>query len=148
MKLRQIFWFLAVLVPATTRAQQYSVDWFKVAGGGGASSNGQYVVNGTIGQPDAGNALSGGVYSVTGGFWSFLGAVQMPGAPLLTVQLTAPGVVTISWPATATGFVLQENTVVAGGAWSDVTNAVGVVNGRNQVVVSPPFGNRYYRLNQ
>ena len=35
-------------------AQSYSIDWFKVSGGGGASTGGIYSVGGTIGQHDAG----------------------------------------------------------------------------------------------
>src|SRR5271157_3921855 len=32
--------------------QSYSIGWYKIAGGGGSSSNGQYSVSGTIGQQD------------------------------------------------------------------------------------------------
>ena len=42
------------------QGQSYSVDWYKVAGGGGTSTGGTYTVNGTIGQPDASGAMSGG----------------------------------------------------------------------------------------
>ena len=35
-------------------AQQYSIDWYKIAGGGGTSTGGTYAVSGTIGQHDAG----------------------------------------------------------------------------------------------
>ena len=52
------------------RGQSYSIDWNKVAGGGGVSTGGVYTVTGTIGQPDAG-AMTGGSYSLTGGFWSW-----------------------------------------------------------------------------
>ena len=45
------------------KAQQYSVDWSKVAGGGGTSTGGVYTTTGTIGQPDAGT-LSGGNFTV------------------------------------------------------------------------------------
>ena len=34
-------------------AQSYSIDWWKVAGGGGTSTGGAYQISGTIGQPDA-----------------------------------------------------------------------------------------------
>ena len=40
--------------------QQYSINWFKVAGGGGTSAGGAYQVSGTIGQPDAGGPMTGG----------------------------------------------------------------------------------------
>jgi hypothetical protein len=36
----------------TAHAQQYSIAWYKVAGGGGTSTNGQYSVSGTTHQPN------------------------------------------------------------------------------------------------
>jgi hypothetical protein len=59
--------------------QQYSVDWFKVSGGGGASTGGVYSVSGTVGQPDSGGPMTGGNYSVTGGFWSLISVVPTQG---------------------------------------------------------------------
>lgn len=61
-------------------AQSYSIDGFTIDGGGGTSTGGVYSVSGTIGQPDAGAPMTGGQYSLTGGFWP-LYAVQTPGAP-------------------------------------------------------------------
>jgi hypothetical protein len=49
---------------------QYSLDWFSVDGGGGTSTGGVYTVLGAIGQPDAGPTMTGGNYSLDGGFWS------------------------------------------------------------------------------
>jgi len=46
----------------------YAIDWWTVDGGGGSSSSGAYSLSGTIGQPDTGQ-LSGGGYSLSGGFW-------------------------------------------------------------------------------
>jgi hypothetical protein len=134
--------WLAIL---TCQAQNYSIDWYKVADGGGTSSNGQYVLNSTIGQHDASGPLSGGTYSLTGGFWSIY-AIQTPGAPRLRVYLTTANTVIVAWPAPSTGFHLQQNPDVATSNWSGVTNAVNVVNGENQVTMSPPLGNRFYRL--
>jgi len=64
----------AVLALAAS-SSGYSLNWFTVDGGGGASTGGGYSVSGTLGQPDAGH-LSGGGYSVQGGFWG--GAVAAP----------------------------------------------------------------------
>lgn len=47
----------------------YTITWFTVDGGGGASSGGGYTVTGTAGQSDAGT-LSGSGYTLAGGFWS------------------------------------------------------------------------------
>ena len=50
-----------VLLPVASgvRAQSYSIDWFKIAGGGGTSTGGVYSVSGTIGQHDAGSGDAG-----------------------------------------------------------------------------------------
>ena len=65
------------------RAQSYSLDWFTVDGGGGTSTGGVYSVSGTIGQPDAG-VMSGGNFSLTGGFWGAFVPVQTPARPRST----------------------------------------------------------------
>ena len=139
---------LAVLLPTLTiRAQSYSIDWYKIAGVGGASTGGTYQVTGTIGQPDASGAMSGGNYSVTGGFWS-LYAVQTPVAPLLRIFLTPTNTAVVAWPYPSTGFTLQVNTNLATANWSAAGGTVNVVGSENQVIVSPPTGNRFYRLKQ
>src|SRR5436190_5000580 len=85
------------LLTHVARAQSFSIDWFTVDGGGGGSSGGTFSVSGTIGQPDAGPAMSGGNFSVTGGFWSLLSVVQTLGAPTLIIAPSALGAATISW---------------------------------------------------
>jgi len=50
------------------QAQQYSIPWFKIAGGGGTSQSASYVLRGTIGQWDAGRSSSGPL-TLLGGFW-------------------------------------------------------------------------------
>ena len=59
---------LALTGVAYAQAGGYDLSWHTVDGGGGPLSNGPYALNGTIGQPDAG-ALSGGGYTLLGGFW-------------------------------------------------------------------------------
>lgn len=58
---------LVVLVPSTSRAQQ-SIPRYTIDGGGGSSSGGSFVLAGTAGQPDAG-LMTGGSFSLAGGFW-------------------------------------------------------------------------------
>lgn len=47
------------------------LDWWTVDSGGGtwASADGQYVLDGTVGQPDA-RVWRDGDYTLTGGFWN------------------------------------------------------------------------------
>ena len=133
---------LAVL---SARAQSYSVDWYKIAGGGGTSTGGLYSVSGTIGQPDASGAMSGGSYSVTGGFWSIISVVQMPGVPNLIIVPNGPGSVKILWPNTGS-YTLQQNSNLTTTNW--VTTGYSITNGfgTNFVTITPPTGNLFFRL--
>jgi hypothetical protein len=140
--MKRLFLLLSLLVPTISSAQSYSIDWFKVAGGGGTSSNGQYSVSGTIGQQDAGGPMTGGNYSVTGGFWS-LYAVQTPGAPLLTITYVG-GQAVVSWSPSVTGWTLQTNNNLAAGTWGNYAGQV--VN--NRVTNAPPIANVFFRLKQ
>ena len=54
---------------ASPLADGFSIPWWTVDGGGGASQGGTFTLNGTVGQADAGT-ISGGNFSLTGGYWS------------------------------------------------------------------------------
>src|SRR5213083_2827087 len=98
MKSLKITLLLFAVTSTTALAQSYSIDWFTIDGGGGTSTGGVYSVSGTIGQPDAGAAITGGNYSLTGGFWS-LYAVQTPGGPSLMITLNHQlSTINVSWP--------------------------------------------------
>jgi hypothetical protein len=126
------------------RAQQYSIDWYKISGGGGTSSNGQYVVSGTIGQHDAGGPMTNGNFSLTGGFWS-LYAVQTPGAPMLFITKSGNNAI-LSWSASATGYLLEINpNLAASGGWTGLS-VPPPVNGTNYVTNTIVPGNNYFRL--
>jgi hypothetical protein len=137
----------ALMCGQSARAQQYSIDWHKISGGGGTSTGGVYSVNGTIGQHDAtaNNAMTGGGYSLTGGFWS-LYAVQTPGAPLLSIQLTSTNTAMVYWPSPSAGFNLQMNTNVATTNWTAASESVQDNGAIRFIIVNPPAGNRYFRL--
>jgi hypothetical protein len=128
--------------------QQYSINWFKVAGGGGTSAGGAYQVSGTIGQHDAGGPMTGGNYSLIGGFWSIIAVVQTPGAPLLTITFNSQlSTVTVSWPSSATNYVLQQNSDLTTANWI-TTGLLITTNGATEsVTISPPAGNLFFRLN-
>jgi Divergent InlB B-repeat domain len=57
-------------------AQSYTIDWHKIQGGGGTSSNAYYQITGTIGQADASGVLTGGGYSLAGGYVEAIAPVQ------------------------------------------------------------------------
>jgi hypothetical protein len=106
-KLLLCFSLLYLAFSLWASGQSYSIDWYKIAGGGGTSTGAIYQVTGTIGQPDASGAMSGGNYSVTGGFWSLISIVQTVGAPTLLIS-HAGNVVTIYWQDVS-GWSLQQN---------------------------------------
>src|SRR5204862_1743204 len=112
-------------------AQNFSIDWFTVDGGGGTSTGGVYSVSATIGQPDAGT-MSGGAYTLDGGFWGIVAAVQTPGAPLLTITHSGGNVI-ISWLAPTEGFGLEMRDGLAAGSWSADTNTPVVTNDQKTV---------------
>jgi hypothetical protein len=59
---------IKVAASATFSNVSYAIDWWTVDGGGGVSDGGEYTLQGTIGQPDAGS-INGGDYTLDGGFW-------------------------------------------------------------------------------
>lgn len=128
------------------QAQNYSVDWFKIAGGGGTSTNTQFAVSGTVGQPDVGPAMSAGQFSVTGGFWSLVTAVPSPGAPALAVAHSGHNVI-ISWPSPSSGFVLQENTSPTNpNGWSNYPGSISDNGTTRSITITSPAGNWLFRL--
>lgn len=126
-------------------AQPYTVDWYKIAGGGGTSSNGSYQVSGTIGQPDASGAMSGGNYSVTGGFWALINVVQTPGAPTLFVS-HGGNVVTVYWQDVSGWNLVQNgNLTTPIASWSPSSSPT-LTGGTNYLNLVNPAGNVFFRL--
>jgi hypothetical protein len=133
--------FLSLAVPALVFAQSYQIDWYKISGGGGTSTAGVYAVIGTIGQHDAGGAMTGGQYSVTGGFWALPIAVQMPGAPTLHITNAAPGFATVWWTPPTPGSTLQSTDVLVPANWGTAASGTN-----NPATVPATVPARFYRL--
>ncbi|MSU59888.1 MAG: hypothetical protein EXS35_17265 [Pedosphaera sp.] len=66
-------------------------------------------------------------------------------APALVITLSVNQVI-IRWPVAFNCFVLQENPGLLATNWVNSANAVTIVGNQCQVIVSPPTGNRFYRL--
>ncbi len=124
--------------------QSYSIDWYKIAGGGGASTGAAYQVTGTIGQPDASMAMSGGSYSLTGGFWSLISVVQTAGAPALYISQSG-STVTVYWQAVSGWSLQQNNDLSLPANWSP-SGGVTPSNGTNYLNIVSPSGNLFFRL--
>jgi hypothetical protein len=134
---------LAVVFSAVTAsAQNYAIHWYTIDAGGGEASGGQYTVQATIGQPDAGT-MSGSGYILAGGFWHAIETEVAP-PPLLRIIRMGSNAV-IAWPNPSTGFELQESAMLPG-MWSNVSQGPTVVGDEKQVTVSATIGGRFYRL--
>jgi hypothetical protein len=142
MKMRLIIPLL--LAALAVHAQQYSMNWYKIAGGGGTSTGATYQVSGTIGQPDASGAMTGGNYSLTGGFWSLISVVQTAGLPNLSIKHAGNSVI-VFWPNTGS-YTLQQNNNLAGGSWNTSGYSITTVNGTNSITITSPTGNLFFRL--
>jgi len=142
--MKKLLLVLGLLIPTISIAQTYTIDWYKIAGGGGASTGGTYQVTGTIGQPDAGGAMTGGNYSLTGGFWSLIAVAQTLGAPTLYISHSGNSV-TVFWQ-NVSGWTLQQNNNLATPASWSVSGGVSTANGTNSITITPPTGNLFFRL--
>jgi hypothetical protein len=152
MKTRFKFGWLTLLATALCgmlQAQDFSLDWFGLAGGGGSSFSGELELSATIGQPEAGE-MTGGDFAIIGGFWSIVTAVEAPGQPSLSVSL-AEGTVIISWPESESrDFGLEEAGVLAdpSSPWIPVNAIPEVSNGTKTVRLPLAPGNHFYRLHK
>lgn len=125
-------------------AQNYSIPWYRVAGGGGTSSGGSYTVSGTVGQAEAGPTMTGGAYTLTGGFWSLISVIQTTGLPNLQISHTGQSV-TISWTATGT-YTLLQTPALTGSTWTPSGYPITTTNGVSSITIAAPTGNLFFRL--
>ena len=143
--MKNLIVLFTLLLPVIGLAQTYSIDWYKVAGGGGTSTGGVYSVSGTIGQHDAGGPMTGGNYSVTGGFWSLISVVQTAGAPTLNINRSG-NAVTVYWQDVS-GWSLQQNANLAlASGWAPAGYQIDTANGTNSITITSPTGNLFFRL--
>jgi len=88
--------------------------------------------------------MTGGSYSLTGGFWALFSVVQTPGAP--TLYITGSGnTVTVFWQ-NVSGWSLQQNNNLAVPAGWSVNSGWTTSNGTNYLSITPPTGNLFFRL--
>ena len=130
----------------TTVGKNCSSDLFTIKGGGSSRGGETSSSDGTVDQSKAASqAALGECFSVVGGFWSLF-AVQIPGAPLLTIRLTSTNIAVILWPSPSAGFILQQNSGLNPANWGAVTETVADDGTNRFIIVTPLAGNRFYRL--
>ena len=120
---------------------QFAVKWFKLAGGGGAGSDGVHTLAGTIGQVDAGGPHTNSQFSLVGGFWALPVAMQVAGAPTLKIVPASPGFATVSWTPNTPGFLLQEALGLSPATWSNSPSGA-----TNPITVPATLPVKFYRL--
>lgn len=146
-----LFVAACLLVPGWSAAEDFTLDWFATAAGGGDSRGGDFELSATLGQPEAGEML-GGDFAIRGGYWSIVAALATPAAPTLSVSLSA-GELVIAWPDSGSeGFGLEETTALsesaAGTVWTWIGGTSGVSSGLRSVRLPLAAGNRFYRLHK
>jgi hypothetical protein len=144
MKIKLIIFCLLSFAFCLPAVAQYSINWFKVSGGGGTSAGGTYQVSGTIGQQDAGGPMTGGSYSVTGGYWALISVAQTSGAPSLYIRYSG-STVTIYWQAVPGWSLQQNNSLTVPLGWQN-SSGVTTANGTNYLNIPNPTGNQFFRL--
>lgn len=145
MKLPVRAWALGLILTATTIAEPSRGGNFALTGavtsGGGRAAGTGFALEGSAGQPSV-QSSTGGNYQLSGGL---LGIIIVPGDVLLTIERLDNGEAKLSWPASATGFVLEFASQVSEPAnWQPVEPAP---TGNNfQTPVNQPL--RFYRLSR
>lgn len=82
------FAMLSTAALAGPSGGQFEITWYTIdAGGTNGSSGGAFELSGTIGQPDAGAVMTGGQFSLAGGFWP-----GVNNAPACPGDLTGDGI--------------------------------------------------------
>jgi hypothetical protein len=70
MKHTTVISIFAVLAVSTASAQTFDLGWNTIDGGGDMwTTGGNFELSGTIGQPGVGVAMTGGDFTIVGGFW-------------------------------------------------------------------------------
>jgi opacity protein-like surface antigen len=67
-------------------------------------------------------------------------------APQLRLGLASTNEIVFSWPVSAAPFALEESSDLKATNWTTVTNAPTDIGEENQVMLTRPPGNRFYRL--
>jgi hypothetical protein len=137
MKTNSIRILFAATIAVTCNLQaQHTLDWFTIGGGGGTIGGGDYTLDGTVGQVDAG-VLNGGSYTLEGGFWA--GAEE----PLRLDYARQGASVILSWRGA--GIMLQQADSPAG-SWQDFSPGTTSDGVNFQLTVPMTAAKRFYRL--
>lgn len=95
------------------------------------------IYNGALLDPDVAASFAAGPDALPG---------DVPQQPTISAVFSS-GSLVISWPATATGFVLESSAALGSqSAWAAVTDKAVTENGAIKVTITPAPGARFFRL--
>jgi len=98
-------------------------------------------------QPDGKVLIAGNFVTVNGIVRPYVARLfGGSSVPRLRLFPTGNNALTVAWPSPSTGFALQQNTNVATPNWVNSTAVPTTVGLENQVAVSAPAGQRFFRL--
>ncbi len=109
------------------------------------SADQRFGLTGTIVQTGAGRAQSSR-FSLEAGELAFVHVLQMPDAPVLSLQLVSGGRVRLSWPAARPGFILQVCTDLSLGDWEPVITPLAVSEETHSLTLPATGPLRIFRL--
>jgi len=107
------------------------------------SSGDYYVEAGSF--PGYSGTSSSGTSTITNAPPSVSGGASLPASPTLSIQ-PAANVITLSWPDSGIAFRVLQNADLTTTNWIANTNAISLVNGTNQVAISPDSGSMFFQL--
>lgn len=134
--------FCLLLLPTFA---QYEIQSTTISSVTKISSGGGFSLVGSVSQPAVGRSTTGS-FSMESGSIGIIAVVPTPGGPKLTLTLSTTNTVILRWPHPSTGFQLQQAPVIPTDAWSPVAIAPVQAGSEWQVILTPPDGNRFYRL--
>jgi hypothetical protein len=144
--MKSLFCVLLTFGLITSTRAQTNIDWLTVDAGGVPTASANYIIDATLGQPDAATLTSVN-YTIIGGFWALQDLGPASGLPQLNIAHGSPGNVLLSWPSPSTGFVLQENPNLSNPAgWTNVSGSILDDGTHKSISQTAAATNRFYRL--
>ncbi|GEM_PF-2202863 len=136
---------LLIFISAATAQAQYSSEWGEF-NGGHASQTSATATNGGMLLSWLRIPMLSADYESQQGLPEMPIPVQTSEAPMLSIELAGNNVL-ISWPAPATGFVLQhKESVELGVLWDPIAGPYPQVGDEFHVLVPTVDASRFYRL--
>jgi hypothetical protein len=130
---------------APLRAQQYTLLWARVSGGGGLTSGGNFVCLGVPGQVEGGPS-GGGSFSLFSEFDPGLIAGPPAATPSISISYALSDTVVLTWPASFSSFVLQQKGDLSLSAWTN-TGQSPTASGASLTLALPISGKaQFFRL--